>query len=299
MKILKKLPSLNALKAFESASRHLSFKLAANELNVTQSAVAQQIRSLEEELGVKLFERHSKGVSLTANGRNYAYSIHQAFALIHEATQSFVHEKQHITISATPTFASKWLIPRLVDFTAMHPDIELQILATEKISHFQNDGVDLAIRYGSPPLGGGLNTALLLQDSFVIVASPQLVKLENQYLSLDNLFNYTFLHDAHNLWSIFLEKSNVKLPLNTLKNIRFNQTTLAIDAAISAQGIALVNPIFIREELQTKKLIQVVEHTLKMETGFYLVSPRHSSNTENLMKVYNWLVSQFVDNHND
>ena len=70
-------------------------------------------------------------------------------------------------------------------------------------------------------------------------------------------------------------------------------------AAISAQGIALVNPIFIREELQTKKLIQVIEHTLKMETGFYLVSPRHSSNTENLMKVYNWLVSQFVDNYND
>ncbi len=293
MKPSKKLPSLNALKAFETVSRHLNFKLAADELNVTQSAVAQQVRSLEQELSIKLFDRHPKGVSLTPNGRNYANSIQFAFNLIHEATSSFIDKKQKITISSTPTFASKWLIPKLADFTAAHPDIELQILATEKMSHFQNDGVDLAIRYGQVPSNAGLNTELLIQDSFMVVASPDLVKLEQSSLSLNELFKYPLLHDAHHLWSIFLEKLSSEISLNILKSIRFNQTALAIDAAIAAQGIVLTNPLFIDAELKNGKLIKIYEQELEMDTGFYLVSPRYSKNSENVTRVRNWLLSQF------
>lgn len=293
MKTIKKTPSLNALKAFEASSRHLNFKLAADELNVTQSAVAQQIRALEQELKIQLFERHSKGVILTSNRRNYAHSIMQAFNLIHEATQSFNYEKQKITISTTPTFASKWLIPRLADFTTLHPDIDLQILATEKISHFQNDSVDLAIRYGQPPFGVGLNIELLIQDSFIVVASPDLIQLKNQILKLDDIYNYTFLHDAHHLWSIFLDQFNSKVALESLKHLRFNQTLLAIDAAISSQGVALINSVFISNELKSGKLIQVLEHKLNMESGFYIVTPQHSKKTENLTKVRDWLISYY------
>lgn len=293
MKSLKKLPSLNALKAFEAVSRHLNFKLAANELNVTQSAVAQQIRSLEQELSVQLFDRHSKGVSLTVNGHHYANSIQLAFNIIHEATQSFIDEKQNITISTTPTFASKWLIPRLASFTAIHPEIELQILATEKISHFQNDHVDLAIRYGNVPSSVGLNVELLIQDSFIAVASPDLVKLKHEYMHLDELFEYPLLHDAHNLWSVFLEHIDSKIRPRSLKNLRFNQTTLAIDAAISAQGIILTNQLFIDTELNNGRLIKVIEQELSLETGFYLVSPRYSKKSESLIKVRDWLISQF------
>lgn len=293
MKSSKKLPSLNALKAFEAVSRHLNFKLAADELNVTQSAVAQQVRSLEEELSIKLFDRHSKGVSLTSNGRNYANSIQLAFNVIHEATQSFTTEKQNITISVTPTFASKWLIPRLTNFTAIYPEIELQILATEKTSHFQNDGVDLAIRYGHIPSGSGLNIELLVQDSFIAVASPDLVKLKQGYIQLEDLFEYTLLHDAQNLWSLFLEQVDAKTAHKAFKNLRFNQTALAIDAAISGQGIMLTNPLFIDKELKNRKLIKIFEQELHLETAFYLVSPHYSKNTENLQKVHHWLISQF------
>lgn len=288
-----RLPSLNALKAFEAASRHLNFKIAAEELNVTQSAIAQQIRSLEEELGSKLFERHSKGVTLTPNGRSYSHSITQAFNLIFEATQSFRHSNKHITISVTPTFASKWLIPRLNQFTQTHPDIDLQILATERISHFQNDGVDLAIRYGKPPFGAGLHTELLLQDSFIAVASPHLIPLKDQPLELNDLYNYTLLHDANNLWPHFLDKLEVKTTKNLFKNIRFNQTLLAIDAAVAAQGITLSNPIFVSSDLETGKLIKIFEQDLKMETGFYLVTPRYSINAESIAKVRKWLFDQF------
>jgi LysR family transcriptional regulator, glycine cleavage system transcriptional activator len=293
MKQLNHLPSLNALKAFEAASRHLNFKLAAEELNVTQSAIAQHIRRLEEELGLKLFKRHAKGVSLTANGRSYSHSITQAFNLIHEATQSFYHSNQQITISVTPTFAAKWLIPRLSQFTQSHPDIDLQILATEKISHFQNDGVDLAIRYGKPPFGAGLNTELLLQDTFIAVASPELMNTDQQYLDIHNLDQFTLLHDANNLWTHFIEKLKPQHTQNLFKNIRFNQTSLAIDAAIAAQGITLTNPIFVSSDLETGKLIKVFNQTLSMETGFYLVYPRHASNIEVLAKVRNWLFTQF------
>lgn len=297
MTLLNRLPSLNALKAFEAASRHLNFKFAAEELHVTQSAIAQHVRHLEEELGIKLFERHSKGVNLTANGRKYAASITQAFSLIFEATQSFHHSNQQITLSVTPTFAAKWLIPRLNQFRQSHPDIDLQILATERVSHFQNDAVDLAIRYGKPPFGTGLNTELLLQDTFIAVASPELIKslkLSNQEsLEISTLDQFTLLHDAHNLWPHFIEKLKFKNTQNLFKNIRFNQTALAIDAAIAAQGVTLTHPIFVHSELASGILVKVFPQELAMETGFYVVYPRHTVGAEALSKVHHWLFTQF------
>lgn len=292
MKQLNRLPSLNALKAFEAASRHLNFKLAAEELSVTQSAIAQQIRSLEDELGSKLFERHPKGILLTMNGRNYAQSISQAFNLIYEATQSFQHQSNHITISVTPTFASKWLIPRLNNFTQQYPDIDLQILATERLSHFQNDAVDIAIRYGKPPSGAGLNTELLLKDSFIAVASPNLIPVDKRPLALEELHQYTLLHDANNLWHYFLETIPLLNKQNLFKNIRFNQTLLAIDAAIAGQGITLTNPVFIASDLEIGKLIKVFEKEIVTDTGFYLVTPRRPEKSDAFAKVYNWLFSQ-------
>ncbi len=149
-----RLPSLNALRAFEAASRHLNFRIAAEELGVTQGAVAQQVRGLEAELDMKLFERHPRALTLTENGRRYAGSVRRAFDLLTEATQALRPEPLRLTVSVTPTFASKWLIPRLPAFLEAHPDIDLRILATDRLSHFQADAVDLAVRYGRPPFGG-------------------------------------------------------------------------------------------------------------------------------------------------
>ncbi|MFW1800066.1 LysR substrate-binding domain-containing protein [Acinetobacter nematophilus] len=216
-----------------------------------------------------------------------------AFNLIHEATQSFYYSNQQITISVTPTFAAKWLIPRLSQFTHSHPDIDLQILATEKISHFQNDGVDLAIRYGKPPFGAGLNTELLIQDTFIAVASPELMNTDQPYLDIQSLDQFTLLHDAHNLWTHFIEKLKSQHTQNLFKNIRFNQTSLAIDAAIAAQGITLIHPIFVNSELASGTLVKVFPQELVMETGFYLVYPRHTVGVKALSEVRHWLFMQF------
>src|SRR6218665_3237961 len=149
---IRRLPSLNGLRVFEVVTRHLNFRLAAEELGVTQGAVAQQVRGLEAELGIKLFERLPRSLALTAEGRRYIADIRRALDIIAQATTELKPQPVRMTISVTPTFASKWLIPRLPDFTARNPELDLHILATERVSSFQVDGVDLAVRYGRPPL---------------------------------------------------------------------------------------------------------------------------------------------------
>src|SRR6218665_2677554 len=158
---IRRLPSLNGLRVFEVVTRHLNFRLAAEELGVTQGAVAQQIRGLEAELGLKLFERQPRILLLTEAGRAYVASIRRAFELISEATETLRPEPLHLTISVTPSFASKWLIPRLPDFLAAHPELDMRILASERISNFQSDAVDIAVRLGHPPFGAGLVADLL------------------------------------------------------------------------------------------------------------------------------------------
>jgi LysR family transcriptional regulator, glycine cleavage system transcriptional activator len=124
-----RLPPLNALRAFEAASRHLNFRLAAEELGVTQGAVAQHVRGLETVLGLKLFERHPRTLLLTESGRQYCVGVRRSFELL-AATSALTPQARHVTVSVTPTFAAKWLLSRLPDFTSAYPDIDLRVLAT-------------------------------------------------------------------------------------------------------------------------------------------------------------------------
>lgn len=295
-----RLPSLNALRAFEAASRHLNFRVAAEELGVTQGAVAQQIRGLEAELGMKLFERHPRTLSLTENGRRYAGSVRRAFELLTEATQALRPEPLRLTISVTPTFAAKWLIPRLPAFLATHPDIDLRILATDRLSHFQADAVDLAVRYGRPPFGGGLSTELLFDEVQVAVASPQLIAATGHPATTGTLRGHALLHDAHNAWPQFLERAmpHASLPstaqalLSTAKNIRFNQTALAIDAAVAGQGLALAHTDFIAPDVAAGRLVRLFDTELRTGAGFYIVSPRRQRHAGQVANVRDWLLQQ-------
>lgn len=167
---LARLPPLNGLRAFEVAARHLNFRLAAEELGVTQGAVAQQVRGLEAQLGLQLFSRQNRALALTEAGRGYVANIRKAFELIADATEVLRPEPAHLTISVTPTFATRWLIPRLPDFNAAHPGIDLRIVASDRIANFQTDAVDLAVRYGRPPFGPGLTAELLFDQT--IIAAP-------------------------------------------------------------------------------------------------------------------------------
>lgn len=285
-------PSLNALRVFEVVSRHASFRLGAEELGVTQAAVAQQIRGLEASLGLKLFERLPRGLALTDSGRSYAASIRKAFELIDEATRALRPEPTHLTISVTPSFASRWLIPRLADFTAAHPQIDLRVLATERLSHFNTDGVDIAVRYGRPPFGPGLNTEHLFDQHIVAVGSPALLDSLGAPQAVGDLSQFMLLHDAHNLWPQFIAQAFAQPLANAPKNVRFNQTSLAIEAAIAGQGLALASHFFVQDDLRAGRLRCVSDQQLDLDTGFYLVWPRKSRHAAAQAVVRQWLLDQ-------
>jgi LysR family glycine cleavage system transcriptional activator len=269
--------------------RHLNFRLAAEELGVTQGAVAQQIRGLEAELGMKLFERGPRTLVPTEAGRSYVPNIRRAFDMMHEATDALRPQSQQITISVTPTFASKWLIPRLPDFTDAHPDIDPRIVATDRVSDFQTDGVDLAVRLGRPPFGADLRAELLFEQIVVAVGSPPLIKKFGQPDRGENLSRYPLLHDSHNLWPRFLESAGLAAVPVGQKSIRFNQTALALDAAIAGQGLALASSFFVQNDIAARRLEQVFGEGQKFGADFYLVAPTKARQPQTVRRVADWL----------
>lgn len=289
------LPPLNALRVFEVVARHLNFRLAADELDVTQAAVAQQIRGLEAHLGARLFDRLPRGLRLTEGGLAYSHSIRSALALIGEATAALRPDDRHLTVSVTPTFASRWLIPRLGSFTQAHLDIDLRVLASERLSRFQADGVDLAVRYGRPPFGPGLNAELLTEQRMVAVASPALLAQQGTPRSAEQLQPFVLLHDAHNLWPTYIAQLFGQPTQPMPRNLRFNQTALAIEAALAGQGLALSSELFVKDDLHAGRLVQVFEQALPMDKHLYLVWPRKDGEPTALDAVRHWLQRQIGD----
>ncbi|WP_296068268.1 LysR substrate-binding domain-containing protein [uncultured Agrobacterium sp.] len=281
------LPSLNALRAFEAAGRRLSFRAAADELGVTQGAVAQQVRSLETRLGFPLFQRQRRGVILTERGLGYFSEVHRAFEQLTAATDVALSRKRIVTVSVTPTFASKCLIPNLPAFAIVHPDIELRVLATDAVSDFERDGVDLAVRLTKPPFPLGQAAEFLFSD-MIVVASPALVSGYPLPLPLDIISNLTLLNDGQAVWRNLLGERRVKAELH------INQAALAIDAAASGQGLAMANRIFVAEALRSGQLMQVVDDPVETDVGYYLVVPKIARGDAATVSVSKWLRQQAV-----
>lgn len=281
------LPSLNALRAFDVAGRCLSFRAAADEMGVTQGAVAQQVRQLEADLGVALFDRLPKGLALTSAGRGYHARVVSAFSELRLATAQIKPEPGKVTISVTPTFASKWLIPNLPDFSARHPEIDLRVLATEKLSSFHSDGIDLAIRQGVPPFGAALNTTLLFEQDVIAVAAPKLLHAEQLPLSATALSLLPKIHDSHDLWPKFLAK--LAVADQSQRRLRLSQTALAVDAAISGQGAALVSRFLVSGDIAAGTLLEIgALHTAEAR-DFYLLTLRRPAPNAAVNTVVSWL----------
>ncbi|WP_160006552.1 transcriptional regulator GcvA [Rhizobium sp. 18055] len=284
-----RLPPLNGLRAFEVAARHLNFRAAAEELGVTQAAVAQQVRGLEKELELKLFDRLPRALALTEAGRGYADSIRRAFELMSEATSTLRPEPLRLTISITPTFASKWLIPRLPDFLAAHPDLDMRILASERVSNFQSDAVDIAVRLARPPFAPGLQAELLFEQELVAVCSPALIPPAGMFVPAD-LARFVLLHDTHNQWPEFAATIPGSAPTASSKSVRFNQTSHAIEAALAGQGIALASRIFVNDDLAAGRLVPAFSKTMRAASDFYVVSLRKPKHAQSVAKVREWLL---------
>ena len=286
------LPSMNGLRAFEAAGRHLNFRAAADELGVTQGAVAQQVRLLEEALELRLFERRARGVSFTSPGRAYHEEVSDAFGRLREATALLGPAPAKVTISVTPTFASRWLIPNLPDFTTRHPEIDFRILSTERVLSFRNDGIDLAVRQGRPPFGGQLDVERLFRQSIVAVASPELLAGRTLPLAEREIGELPLLHDTHNLWPEFLRRTGIGPGARKRRNLHFSQTGLSVEAALAGQGAALASRFLVRGDLDAGRLVEITARDYRGSEDFYLLARRLSHPPPAVAVVREWLLAR-------
>lgn len=284
------LPPLNGLRAFDAAGRHLNFRAAADEMGVTQGAVAQQVRQLEAHLGVPLFDRLPKGLAFTSTGRGYHARVATVFEELRAATETLRPEPDKVLVSVTPTFAAKWLIPNLPDFSALHPKADLAVFATERVSSFHGDGIDLAIRQGKPPFGAVLEVVRLFRQNVIAVAAPSLVAEHRLPLDLETLSHLPKLHDAHDLWPVFLKQ--LKVENRGGHGLRLSQTALAMDAALSGQGAALVSSFLVRRDIAEKRLVQIHPKALSGEQDFYLLAERSQKRRPSVQAAFDWFASK-------
>ncbi|MEC7258506.1 MAG: LysR substrate-binding domain-containing protein [Pseudomonadota bacterium] len=265
------LPPLNALRAFEVSGRHLNFRAAAEELGVTQGAVAQQVRLLEDHLGLTLFHRRPRGVVLTGQGMAYLAEVRRAFDLLSEATGQIIARPEAVTISVTPTFASRLLLPNLPALGVALPGVALRTMATETLADFERDQVDIAVRLTRPPFPAGVESHLLFHQRFLAVASPHLVGDSPLPMEAAQLSTMPLLHDTQNNWPAYLGHKG------TLPGAMFNQTALALDAALAGQGVALACAPFVEADLAAGRLVVIGKTPFAGGPDYYLLRRRGPS----------------------
>ncbi len=206
------LPPLTTLRSFEASARLLSFSKAADELHVTHGAVSRAVRHLEDHVGVKLFKRSVRAVNLTPTGAAYAASVRDVLGRLATATAVIMDQQSMgvLNISTLDSFAAKWLIPRLFRFRQAHGDIEVRLATSVKLADFVNDGIDIAIRYGSGRYPG-VKAELLMREEVFPVCSPMLVKGPHPLKSAADLKHHTLIHDSFEIdWAMWLKTAGVE-----------------------------------------------------------------------------------------
>ena len=277
-----RLPPLNALKAFEAAARRLSFTKAAEELNVTPGAISQQIRQLEDYAGTPLFKRTGRSVLLTDAAQAALPIVRDAFDKIAEAGRIMQApaRKGRVMVACAPSFAAKWLAPRLETFHSAHKGIEAWLSADMGLTDFATADADLAIRYGKG-VYDGLKTELLLDETVVPVCSPALLEGDHPIRKPTDLAHHTLLHDESPEndpscpdWSSWLVARNVKSQ-TARRGPRFNQAVLVIEAAISGQGIALAKRAVAAADLAAGRLVApFADGSTEIDFSYWLVWPK-------------------------
>jgi len=288
------LPSLHGLRAFESAARLLSFTKAAEELGVTQTAVSHLIRRLEAELGARLFIRDARRIRLSPEGERLLPSVAGAFDELRRATERFRRApgSRRLTLSTTPGFAGKWLVPRLHRFRERHPRIEVRIGTGMEMTDFRRDDVDLAIRFGKGSWPGVAAEFLMAENIFPVCApalargSPPL--REPADLARHTLLNVTTSGDDWQLWF-----TGAGLPFTEgRQTIVFDMVLTAIEAAVDGLGVMVGRETLLREELRTGRLVVPFETRIQTAAGYYLVMPPENADHPPVRAFRDWITSE-------
>lgn len=289
-----RLPSLNGLRAFEAAARHLSFTNAAQELNVTQTAISHQIRRLEEELGIRLFERKSRSLVLTPKASEYLPGIRAAFQDLRFATDRLLRKDDGkvLTVSMMTSLATKWLLPRLSTFQEQHPDIDVRITTSSELVDFRRGDVDAAIRYGRGQWPG-LHADWLMADELFPVCSPALLKGSNALKKPEDLARVTLLHTTGYAedWRVWLTAAG--LPASIAKNpgLTFDLSFMTVQAAVDGIGVAIGHTAFVQDDIANGRLVAPFDMTLPEDAGYYFVAPQGNTKVPKIVAFREWLTA--------
>jgi LysR family glycine cleavage system transcriptional activator len=278
-----RLPSLNGLRAFEAAARHLSFTVAASELNVTQTAISHQIRRLEEELGIRLFVRQNRALALTPEARDYLPGVRAAFNDLRLATDRLLRKgDDHVlTVSTLASLAAKWLLPRLSRFQESHPGIDVRITTSTGLVDFKSGNVDAAIRYGRG-LWPGLRADWLMADQLFPVCSPALLT-GNRPLRTSNANSDD--------WRLWLTAAGLPTDLSKQPGVTFDLIFMTVQAAIDGIGVAMGRTSYVEADIAKGRLVVPFKITLPADAGFYLVSPEARADSPKLAAFRQWLIA--------
>jgi len=287
-----RLPPLNALRCFDVAAKHLSFTKAAAELHVTHSAVSHQIKALEEWLGLPLFRRVNRGLVLTEAGQAYLKPVREAFERLGDATRRLrVRERSGpLTVSVMPSFAGKWLVPRLGRFRQRHPDIDVRISASSELADFERDDVDVAVRYGRGDWPG-LRVELLMHETLFVVCSPKLLEGPDAIREPGDIGRHTLLGDLDwriDVWQIWFDAARLG-NVEGRRALSFNYSNLMIQAAVDGLGVALSQHALAGDDLAAGRLVRPFDISLPTEYAYYVVMPEVSAERPKIAAFREWL----------
>ncbi|MEQ9639221.1 MAG: transcriptional regulator GcvA [Alphaproteobacteria bacterium] len=287
----RRLPPLNALRAFEAAGRHLSFTNAADELAVTQAAVSHQVKALEEWFGQPLFRRRNRQVFLTEMGQAYLPAVTTALDGLDEATRRLMRKDDagRLTVSALASFATTWLVGRLGHFRDRHPNIDVHLNVDDRLADFDREDVDAAIRYGA---GGWPNLKVIkfLTEEMFPVCSPALLNGPKPLREPADLQRHTLLHDDMRVdWRMWFMAAGLE-GIDATRGPGYNSSALVIQAAIGGQGIALGRSPLVQADLAAGRLVKPFDLTLPSEYAFYLVYPETSATLPKIAAFTEWLL---------
>ncbi|HTD89523.1 MAG TPA: transcriptional regulator GcvA [Burkholderiales bacterium] len=305
-----RLPPLNSLKAFEAAARHLSVKKAAIELNVTSAAVSHQIRTLEDYLGIQLFRRYNRALELTDVAKAALPKLGEGFDCLAQAVAHLRSQQGggSLTVSAAPSFASRWLMPRLHRFIAAHPEIDVRISARMRRISVDGKGdvaeratveawltdSDVAILYGRGNVPG-IKVEQLIDLSITPICSPKLLTGEHPLREPADLKYHLLLHDDTGqlydndpFWAQWLKAAGVS-DVETNKGPHFSHAVLAFEAAIDAVGVLASMPVLAAEDIATGRLVAPFDLVVKLPDGYYMACNEHADERPSVAVFREWL----------
>jgi LysR family glycine cleavage system transcriptional activator len=299
--MLRHIPGLQSLKAFDASARHLNFTRAAQELHVTPAAVSHQIKELEEALGVSLFQRTSRHMQLTRQGQILKPAISDALEGLTRALQRIRQSDNpmRVQVTASPSIAAKWLVPRLDRFLDSVPGADVRIDVSSDPLDFDREDIDVAIRFGDG-VYPGLNVEKLFHDTLFPVCSPELLKGPKRLREPRDLLQFTLIHmdwEAQGAvwpnWRMWMKAAGVK-DFNDTRGLHFSQTSLAIQAAIDGHGVALGDSTLVGDDLAAGRLVKPFELSLRSPAQFayHLITRRDTAERPMTKAFRNWILAE-------